>query len=61
MRKITGTDEVGFGHFGTFGYVLSALVGKVVGKESKSTEEIKFPQSLTFLKRYISSYINNNV
>ncbi|MBB6624477.1 PTS ascorbate transporter subunit IIC [Clostridium gasigenes] len=50
MRKITGTDEVGFGHFGTFGYVLSALVGKVVGKGSKSTEEIKFPQSLTFLR-----------
>ncbi|MBU3090159.1 PTS ascorbate transporter subunit IIC [Clostridium gasigenes] len=50
MRKITGTDEVGFGHFGTFGYVLSALVGKVVGKGSKSTEKIKFPQSLTFLR-----------
>uniref|UniRef100_UPI002633EC0C PTS ascorbate transporter subunit IIC n=1 Tax=Clostridium sp. TaxID=1506 RepID=UPI002633EC0C len=50
MRKITGTDEVAFGHFGTFGYVLSALVGKAVGKNSKSTEEINFPQSLTFLR-----------
>ncbi|MBE6070645.1 MAG: PTS ascorbate transporter subunit IIC [Clostridium butyricum] len=50
MRKITGNDQVAFGHFGTFGYVLSALVGKVVGKNSKSTEEIKFPQSLTFLR-----------
>jgi ascorbate PTS system EIIC component len=50
MRKVTGTDEVAFGHFGTFGYVLSALVGKAVGKNSKSTEEINFPQSLTFLR-----------
>ncbi|SFC93731.1 PTS ascorbate transporter subunit IIC [Clostridium uliginosum] len=50
MRKITGTDEVGFGHFGTFGYILAALVGKAVGKNSKSTEEINFPQSLTFLR-----------
>lgn len=50
MKKITGTDQVAFGHFGTFGYVLSGLVGKVVGKGSKSTEEIKFPQSLTFLR-----------
>ncbi|MEG0296882.1 MAG: PTS ascorbate transporter subunit IIC [Clostridium sp.] len=50
MKKITGTDSVAFGHFGTFGYVLSGLVGKVVGKDSKSTEEIKFPQSLTFLR-----------
>lgn len=50
MKKITGNDQVAFGHFGTFGYVLSALVGKVVGKNSKSTEEINFPQSLTFLR-----------
>ncbi|GAA0076745.1 PTS ascorbate transporter subunit IIC [Clostridium sp. CTA-5] len=50
MKKITGTDQVAFGHFGTFGYVLAALVGKAVGKNSKSTEEINFPQSLTFLR-----------
>ena len=50
MKKITGNDQVAFGHFGTFGYILSALVGKAVGKGSKSTEEIKFPQSLTFLR-----------
>lgn len=50
MRKITGTDDVGFGHFGTVGYILSGFVGKLVGKNSKSTEEINFPQSLTFLR-----------
>lgn len=50
MKKLTGSDDVAFGHFGTFGYVVSALVGKVVGKNSKSTEEINFPQGLTFLR-----------
>ena len=50
MRKITGVDDVAFAHFGTFGYILSAGVGKVVGKGSKSTEEINFPQGLTFLR-----------
>lgn len=32
MRKITGTDDVAFAHFGTVGYVLSAGVGKLVGR-----------------------------
>ncbi|GAA0182748.1 PTS ascorbate transporter subunit IIC [Clostridium sediminicola] len=50
MRKITGTDEVAFGHFGTIGYVLSAWVGKLVGKGSASTEEINFPKGLGFLR-----------
>lgn len=50
MRKITGNDNVGFGHFSSLGYVLSGLVGKVVGKGSRSTEEIKFPKGLGFLR-----------
>ena len=41
MKKIVGSDQVGFGHFGTFGYILSGYVGKLVGKNSKSTEDIK--------------------
>lgn len=50
MRKITGNNSVGFGHFGTLGYVLSAWVGSLVGDRTKSTEDIKFPQGLTFLR-----------
>ncbi|MFD3156211.1 PTS ascorbate transporter subunit IIC [Haloimpatiens sp. FM7330] len=50
MRKITGTDDVAFGHFGTTGYLLAAGVGKLVGKDSKSTEDMKFPQGLAFLR-----------
>lgn len=50
MKKITGSDDVGFGHFGTVGYIFAALVGKAVGNKEHTTEEINFPQSLTFLR-----------
>ncbi|MDO5696183.1 MAG: PTS ascorbate transporter subunit IIC [Eubacteriales bacterium] len=50
MRRITGTDDVGFGHFSTLGYVLAGGVGKLVGKGSKSTEEMKLPKNLGFLR-----------
>lgn len=50
MKKITGTDEVAFAHFGTVGYILSAYVGKLFGKNSKSTEEMNFPKGLGFLR-----------
>ncbi|MBO0959863.1 PTS ascorbate transporter subunit IIC [Neobacillus sp. MM2021_6] len=50
MKKITGNDNVGFGHFSSLGYVLSGLVGKAVGKNSRSTEEINFPKGLGFLR-----------
>ena len=48
--KITGDDLVAFGHFGTIGYVFAAWIGKLVGKDSPSTEEIKFPKQLSFLR-----------
>ena len=50
MRKITGSDDVAFGHFSTVGYVSSALVGQLVGKGSKSTEEMNLPKNLVFLR-----------
>ncbi|MBU1144989.1 MAG: PTS ascorbate transporter subunit IIC [Firmicutes bacterium] len=50
MKKITGNDEIGFGHFSSITYWLSGEVGKLVGKGSKSTEEMKFPKGLSFLR-----------
>ncbi len=50
MRKVTGSNDVGFGHFGTLGYVLSAVIGQAVGKGSKSTEEMNLPKNLSFLR-----------
>ena len=49
MKKIVKTDELGFGHFGGLGYWFSAQCGKLF-KGSKSTEEVNFPQRLTFLR-----------
>ncbi|GAA5115142.1 PTS ascorbate transporter subunit IIC [Orbus sasakiae] len=50
MRKITGNDDVAFGHFGTLGYVLSGWIGGMVGKGSRSTEEMNLPKNLSFLR-----------
>ncbi|UUD36927.1 PTS transporter subunit IIC [Mycoplasmopsis equigenitalium] len=59
MRMITGTDEIGLGHTGGFGYALSGLIGEGIGKLSKgkivSTEEIRFPKGLYFLRNTIIS------
>lgn len=50
MRKITGNDDIAFGHFGTLGYVLSGWIGGLVGKGSRSTEEMNLPKNLSFLR-----------
>lgn len=50
MKKIVGSDEIAFGHFSSIGYWLSAQVGKLVGKGSKSTEEMEFPKGLLFMR-----------
>lgn len=50
MRRITGNDEIAFGHFGTLGYVLSGWIGSVCGKGSRSTEEMNLPKNLSFLR-----------
>ena len=50
MRKITGTDDIAFAHFGTLGYVLAGAVGSATGKGSKSTEEMNLPKNLGFLR-----------
>ncbi|MDO5032883.1 PTS ascorbate transporter subunit IIC [Corynebacterium sp.] len=54
-RRITGDDSVAIGHFGTAGYLLSGAVGRMVGgknkeTQSKSTEELKLPEGLRFLR-----------
>ncbi|MFT0847359.1 PTS ascorbate transporter subunit IIC [Actinomycetaceae bacterium L2_0104] len=49
-KKVTGNNTVAIGHFGTLGYVISGSVGSLVGKKSKSTEDLKLPQGLNFLR-----------
>ncbi|AHF75802.1 Putative sugar-specific permease [Sodalis praecaptivus] len=50
MRKIIGNDQVALAHTGTVGYVLSGWIGSLVGKGSKSTEEMNMPKNLSFLR-----------
>ncbi|MCB6219584.1 PTS ascorbate transporter subunit IIC [Bacillus paralicheniformis] len=50
MKKITGNDKVAFGHFSSIGYAVSGLIGKAAGKGSRSTEKIRFPKGLGFLR-----------
>lgn len=49
FKKITGSDGVGFGHFGGIGYAIAGQVGKLF-KGGKSTEDINFPKRLIFLR-----------
>lgn len=48
--QVTDNDDIAMGHFSSIGYYVSAFIGKLVGKGSKSTEEIKVPESLSFLR-----------
>ncbi len=48
--KVTDGDDVAMGHFSSIGYYVSAFVGNLIGKDSKSTEEIEVPESLGFLR-----------
>ena len=49
-KKITGNDTIAIGHFGTLGYIAAGAAGQAVGRRSRSTEDLKFPQGLKFLR-----------
>ncbi len=48
--KVTEGDEVAMGHFSSIGYYVSAWVGGIVGKGSKSTEDIVVPEKFSFIR-----------
>lgn len=52
IRKVTGDDSLALGHFGSGCYWLSAQIGKLFGRgeETTTTEDIRFPQGLSFLR-----------
>jgi PTS system ascorbate-specific IIC component len=49
-RQITDSDDFALGHFNSIGYLLSSLTGKYLGNKTNSTEELKVPKSLGFLR-----------
>lgn len=50
MRKVTGSNELAYGHLTTLGVVAGALVGKVFGNPKESSEDVKVPESLEFFR-----------
>ena len=52
IEKVTGTDSLALGHFGSGCYWLSAQIGKLFGRDDDTvtTEDINFPQWLSFLR-----------
>jgi PTS system ascorbate-specific IIC component len=49
-KQITGSNDFAVGHFGSIGYFVSGTIGNICGNKAKSTEEIKVPKSLGFLR-----------
>lgn len=50
VKAVTGDDSFTIGHPTTILSVISGLLGKAFGDKSKSTENLKFPKSLGFLR-----------
>lgn len=51
MRKVTGTNDLAYGHTTSSGVIIGALVGKLFSKKSDETsEDLHIPACLNFLK-----------
>lgn len=50
VRKITGKDDIAFGFWGSSWISLSGWIGGLAGNKEKSSEDVKVPKSLDFLK-----------
>ena len=50
VKEVTGDDSFTIGHPTTVLSIISGLLGKVVGNKEKSTEDLKIPASLSFLR-----------
>ncbi|MDA8372117.1 MAG: PTS ascorbate transporter subunit IIC [Nocardiopsaceae bacterium] len=49
-RRVGGDGKIAIGHFGTLGYVAAGATGQLVGRTSRSTEDMKLPEGLRFLR-----------
>ncbi|NLU69326.1 PTS ascorbate transporter subunit IIC [Streptomyces sp. HNM0574] len=49
-KRVTGNNTVAIGHFGAAGYITAGAAGQLVGRRSRSTEDMKLPEGLRFLR-----------
>lgn len=57
MRKVTQSDDFALGHFGSLGGLFAALIGKLVGRGSRSTEDFVLPKTLMFFRETTVSIV----
>jgi PTS system ascorbate-specific IIC component len=50
MRKITGSDDIAFGHGQTSLNVICGWIGKAIGKPEDSAEYLKVPEGFNFFR-----------
>lgn len=51
MRKVTGNDDIAYGHTTTVGVIAGSLIGRLFATDKeKTSEDIKVPEKLDFLK-----------
>ena len=50
MRQVTNSNAVALAHTGDLGYAISGLTAKLFGNKAKSTEDLKIPKSVSFLR-----------
>lgn len=50
MRQVTKSNTVALAHTGDFGYWLAGVMAKLTGNKNKSTEDLKIPKSVSFLR-----------
>jgi len=53
MRAITGSDDIGIGHYCTIAYGAAAWLGSKIGNPEESTEKINMPKALNFFRDYV--------
>ncbi len=53
MTRVSGGVAVAMGHFGTLGYIAAGLTGSLVGRGSRSTEDLRIPSPLRFVREPI--------
>ncbi len=49
-KKVTASDDIALGHFGSFGYLVASLIGKYFGNSEKSTETLNVSKNWNFLR-----------